>query len=134
MKTYRMPAMRTRLLAPVIVAGALVLTACGGGSSDSGSTTPVDADVVVRAVDPLAWDAATYTATAGEVTIAAQNDSSQPHNLHVLDASNTEMGVALDIPSRGDVETATVTLAAGSYSLICTIPGHTNMKATLNVS
>jgi plastocyanin len=126
--------MRFRLVAPVLVAGALALTACGGGDSGSESTTPVDADVVVRAVDPLAWDAATYTATAGEVTIAVRNDSSQPHNLHVLDAGNTEMGVALDIPSRGDVETATVTLAAGDYTFICTIPGHTNMKSTLTVT
>ena len=68
------------------------------------------------------------------MTIAAQNDSSQPHNLRMLDSSNTEMGVALDIPSRGDVQTETVTLTAGSYTLICTIPGHTNMKSTLTVT
>lgn len=127
--------MRIRLVAPLLAAGALALTACGGGGSGSDTTSaPVDADVVVRAVDPLAWDAATYTATAGEVTIAAQNDSSQPHNLRMLDSSNTEMGVALDIPSRGDVQTETVTLTAGSYTLICTIPGHTNMKSTLTVT
>jgi uncharacterized cupredoxin-like copper-binding protein len=39
-----------------------------------------------------------------------------------------------DIPSRNDAVTDTVTLSAGTYTLICTIPGHANMKSTLTVS
>ena len=129
--------MKIRLAVPAIAAAALALAACGGGSSsDSGSTAPLpaDADVVVKAVDPLAWDKKEYTATAGDVVIAVENDSSQPHNLRIVDSSDTQLPGALDIPSRGDVASETTTLVAGRYTLICTIPGHTNMKATLTVS
>ncbi len=128
--------MKIRLAVPAIAAAALALAACGGGSNDSGSTAPLpaDADVVVKAVDPLAWDKKDYTATAGDVVIAVENDSSQPHNLRIVDSSDTQLPGALDIPSRGDVASETTTLVAGSYTLICTIPGHTNMKATLTVS
>ncbi len=128
--------MKIRLAVPAIAAAALALAACGGGSNDSGSTAPLpaDADVVVKAVDPLAWDEKEYTASAGDVVIAVENDSSQPHNLRIVDSSDTQLPGALDIPSRGDVASETTTLVAGSYTLICTIPGHTNMKATLTVS
>lgn len=108
------------------------MSACGGG--DSSSTVPSDADVVVTAVEGIAWDKKDYTATAGEVKIAAVNNSSAPHNLHVLDSSNTDLGLKLDIPVKGREADGTLTLAAGTYTLICTIPGHANMKATLTVS
>ena len=128
-------AMRIRLVVPAIAAGALVLAACGGGDSGSdGTTAPIDADVFVRAVDPLAWDKADYTATAGDVVIAVENDSSQPHNLRIIGPDKAELPLALDIPSKGDVESGTSALTAGAYTLICTIPGHANMKATLTVS
>ncbi len=125
--------MKTRILVPVLLASGLGLAACGGGSSSSDATVPADADVVVRAVDGLKWDQDTYAATAGDVLIATINDSGQPHNLHISDATNTELPVALDIPSRGSVATGTYTLSAGTYTLFCTIPGHSNMRATLDV-
>jgi plastocyanin len=128
--------MKIRLIVPAIAAGALVLAACGGGSgSGSGGTSaPVNADVVVRAIDPLSWDKAAYTAKAGDDVIAAVNDSTQPHNLHIVAPDKTDLPLALDIPSKGDEKTATVTLVPGTYTIICTIPGHTNMKATLTVT
>lgn len=128
-------AMRIRLAVPAFAAGALVLAACGGGSSGSdGTSAPSNADVVVKAVDPLAWDKKDYTATAGEVVIEVDNQSSQPHNMHIVGPDSAELPVALDIPSKGDSESATVTLTPGAYTIICTIPGHTSMKATLTVS
>jgi cytochrome c oxidase subunit 2 len=128
--------MRLRHVAPALLVGALVLSACGGGDDDSsdGTTPPSDADVVVRAVDPLSWDKDEYSAAAGEVTIEVSNDSSQPHDLRVVDPSGTQLPLDLNIPSKGDVEQGTLTLTAGAYTLICTIPGHANMKSTLTVS
>ncbi len=125
--------MRTRLLPPALIAATIVLAACGGGSA-SDSTVPADTDVVVTAVEGLKWDASTYTAPAGQVSFAVTNRSSQPHNLHVLDASNTELVMESDIPSRGDTDAGALTLQACTYTLICTIPGHANMKATLTVN
>jgi plastocyanin len=127
--------MNIRLIVPAIAAGALVLAACGGGDSESdGTTAPVDADVVVRAVDPLEWDQETYTAASGDIVLSVQNDSGQPHNLRIIDPADVVLPLNLDIPSKGDVETGTVTLTAGDYTLVCTIPGHTNMRSTLTVS
>lgn len=126
--------MKIRLLAPVLLAGALGLAACGGGSSSSDATIPADAGLVVTAIDGLKWDQATYTATAGKVLIAVENSSGQPHNFHVADADGTELAKALDLPSRGTVATETLDLAAGSYTVFCSIPGHSAMRSTLEVS
>jgi plastocyanin len=126
--------MTFRALAPLVLAGALGLAACGGGSSSSGDTIPADADVVVKAIDGIKWDQPTYSATAGEVKIAAVNVSSLPHNLYIVAADGTQLPDWLDLTSRGKVKTETITLAAGDYTLICTVPGHANMKAILQVS
>jgi plastocyanin len=125
--------MRTRALTPLLVAGALALAACGGGGSASEATVPADADLTVTAIEGLAWDASTYSAPAGEVTIAVVNNSSQPHNLYIVDSSGVQLPDVWNIPSRGTIAVDTVTLEAGTYTLICTIPGHGNMKAELTV-
>ncbi|MEZ5247724.1 MAG: plastocyanin/azurin family copper-binding protein [Ilumatobacteraceae bacterium] len=124
---------RPFVLAGVVAASAVGLAACGGDDGGSSGTT-LPADLTVRAVDGLRWDAESYTATAGDVVIAVENDSSLPHNLHIVAADGTELPQVFDIPSRGDVESGTVTLSAGAYTLICTIPGHANMRSDLTVS
>jgi plastocyanin len=127
--------MSTRAFLPLLVAGALGLAACGGGDSGSSdATVPSDADLTITGVEGLMWDAPSYTATAGEITIAVVNDSSQPHNLHIVDSGGVQLPDIWNIPSKGSIDTRTVTLAAGTYTLICTIPGHVNMKAELTVS
>jgi len=128
--------MKLRALAAVPFL-ALALVGCGSGSdsANSAATAPADA-VVITAIEGIAWDAKTYAATAvdGKVEIAAKNDSSLPHNLHLLDSTNTDVGVSLAINNKGDIETKSVTLKAGTYQVICTIAGHGNMKATLTVT
>ena len=125
---------RTLLLVPFV---ALSVAACGsgGGGSGSGETVPANA-TVITAIEGIAWDAKTYTAASvdGKVTLALKNDSSLPHNLHLLDAENVDQGVALDVKARGDTHTLSYTLAPGNYQVICTIAGHGNMKATLTVT
>jgi plastocyanin len=127
--------MKTRAFASALLVGTFALAACGGGSSsDSGSDTTVPADLTVTAVDGLRWDATEYTATAGDVTIAVVNDSTLPHNLHIVAPDGTQLPEIFDIPSKGTEASDTVALTAGTYTLICTIAGHASMKATLTVS
>ena len=57
-----------------------------------------------------------------------------PHNLHLLDAENVDVGIALEVAGRNQVDTKSVALQPGAYQVICTITGHGNMKATLTVS
>ena len=126
---------RTLVTVPFI---ALSLVGCG--SSDSGSGTSSGATVpantlVVNAIEGIAWDAKSYVATAvdGKVSIAIENDSSLPHNLHLLDSDNVDVGLVLNVAKRGDIHSDDYPLAPGTYQVICTIAGHGNMKATLTV-
>jgi plastocyanin len=125
--------MRLRSLI-TLPAVALALTACGSSSGGGSDTIPPNA-TVIRAIEGISWDAKSYTATAvdGKVTLSLKDQSTVPHNLHLLDSDNVDMGVALDVSGNGDVHTATVSLAPGTYQVICTIAGHGNMKATLTV-
>ncbi len=125
------------MLTIVAAAGAaLVLAACGGGEDNSsGGTTPAGVDVEVIAVDGIAWNASTYNAEAGEITIFSRNASSLPHNLHIQN-TNGDAAVKefIDLPSRGADGSITVTLEPGDYRIVCLIPGHQNMNALLRVA
>ena len=128
---------RTLVAVPFI---ALSLVGCGSSDSGSGSGTSSGATVpantlVVKAIEGIAWDAKSYVATAvdGKVSIAIENDSSLPHNLHLLDSENVDVGLALNVAKRGDIRSDDYPLAPGTYQVICTIAGHGNMKATLTV-
>ena len=126
----------TPILIPLVAAGALGLSACGGDddSSSSDDTTASEFDLEVVALDGIKWEKDEYSVAAGDITAALRNTSSLPHNLHVIDADGVENPQILEAPSRGDVDSGDYTLEAGTYTLICSIPGHSNMKATLTVS
>ena len=121
------------LVAPLVAVGLAALSACGGSSTTPG-TVPADADVVVRAVDGIAWDADEYTATAGDgsVKIYTVNDSGVAHNLYVLDG-NAPVGDFIDLPKRGSDGALVYELQPGEYRIVCTIPGHNNMNSKLTV-
>ena len=123
---------RTLVSAPFVVLG---LVSCGSDDSGPVATAPAGA-TVVTSIEGIAWDAKTYSATSvgGKVTIALVNDSSLPHNLHLRDAEDVDVGLALSARKRGEVHTESYTLAPGTYEVICTIAGHGNMKATMTVT
>lgn len=110
---------------------ALLGTACGddGGSDAEGPKASGDADVVVVATD-LAFDAETYTAEEGSVTIEYIQDGQVPHTLVIEDKSNFKLSVNGEERDTGDV-----LLEAGDYTIYCDIPGHrqAGMEATLTV-
>jgi plastocyanin len=124
---------RALVTVPLVALALFGCSSSGDGKSDA--TVPAGA-TLIKAIEGIAWDAKTYTATAvdGKVTISLRDDSSLPHNLHLLDSDNADMGVALTVEGRGDVHTDTLALKPGTYQVICTIPGHNNMKATLTVN
>ena len=63
-----------------------------------------------------------------------RNQSSIGHNLYILSADGTQNPSHVDLPQKGKSSTETVDLTPGTYTVICKIPGHGNMKATLTVS
>lgn len=127
--------MSTRFFTSIAAVAVLALGACGGERASSG-TAPATADLVVRAVDGIAWDAKAYTATStdGSITLYAGNDSTLPHSLQVLDKDGKKVGALVDLSSPGSSKTVEVALTPGSYRIICEVAGHTNMNSTLTVS
>lgn len=122
-------------VATLLAVGALLtISACGGDGASAG-TAPAGVDVEVRAIDGIAWNAASYTATAtdGSITLFGANDSSLPHNIFVVDADGNDVGTSIDLPTRGSSGTLDVQLAPGEYRIVCRIPGHTNMDSALTV-
>jgi plastocyanin len=127
------------LAAPLLVTAALSFAACGDDddSADPGSPASAPAaagGVVVTGLDGIKWDAKSYTATAGDVPITLRNQSSLAHTLAVLAADGTKIGEELKTGSRGDEQTGTYSLVAGTYTIICTVAGHGGMKADLVVT
>ncbi|MEO7555321.1 MAG: cupredoxin domain-containing protein [Acidimicrobiales bacterium] len=115
-----------RAVAVVVVA--FVPAACGGGSTASSSSSgSAPADVTIDAAN-LAFGSSSYTAKAGDFTIALDNQDVVEHNVTLTDGNKllVEAGAKKKV-------TRSVTLAAGTYNVYCTIPGH-NMKATLTVT
>ena len=117
---------------PFLVAIGL-LTSCGGGTSAPAETLPAGA-MVVKAVSGLRFDAAAYgPVKAGEVLIGYSNEDSVRHTL-ILAQDNTKVAnFKLVVGARGSVDSGTVNLDAGTYQVICDVPGHGNMRATLTV-
>jgi plastocyanin len=115
---------------------ALALVGCSSSGGGKASATVPAGATLIKAIEGISWDAKSYTATAvgGKVSLALEDDSSLPHNLHLLNADGVDQGIALDVQGKGDVHSADVALAPGNYQVICTIAGHGNMKATLTVN
>ena len=114
------------------VAVAIALSACSS-STATPETLPATVDLEVRAVSGLKFDKAAYEATAGDIEIGYVNDDTIRHTLVVVEGDTKVGTLELQVNKRGDVDTGTINLPAGSYSVFCTVPGHQNMKADLTV-
>jgi plastocyanin len=122
----------TRRSLVVSLVAALLLTACGGGTATP-VEVPVTVDLEVRAKPGLRWDATSYTAAAGEIEVALVNDDSMRHTLVVIEDETIISGFELEVNRKGDIDTGTITLEPGSYTIFCTVPGHQNMRSELIV-
>jgi hypothetical protein len=104
----------------MVVAAALVTSACGG--SGGGSTADPVADGVLRVVadDTQDFDADAYRATAGEITVEYMLAGFQEHTL-VIEGREDEMRLAVE---NDGTDTGTIFLEPGRYILYCDVPGH----------
>ena len=131
------------------LASAVVLSACGstGGGGNGGGSA-----LNVNMLDTLKFDPATLSGGTG-VSVNVKNSGAQQHNFVVVKAED-ENRVATEAAAKngdatgitgvlaggkpvagGGSETVTISAPAGSYSFICTIPGHyqAGMKGTLTI-
>lgn len=145
--------------AGVAVVAAVALTACGGGGGGGGGGAAGAGPLAIGSDgENLAFDKTSVDAAAGDIEIAFKNNSAaQQHNLVVVKGGDDvaakvdEAGIAAGPPNyvpEGDTnvaghtamlngggsETIKVNLPAGTYTYICTFPGHyPAMKGVLNV-
>ena len=129
-----MKLLRTRSALALATPLVALLGACGGGG-DSGPVDTVPAGaLVVKAVPSLRFDAETYgPVPAGEVTFGYVNEDSVRHTLILAKDGVKVPNFKLEIVKDGDVDSGTVTLEAGTYEVICDVPGHSAMVAELTV-
>jgi plastocyanin len=88
---------------------------------------------LAAAESELKFDTTELTSKPGKVTIDFNNPSTIPHNVEIEDESGKVLGGTETIA--GKEESATVELAAGTYTFFCSIPGHrqAGMEGTLVV-
>ncbi len=115
-----------------VVAVAVALSACSS-STATPETLPATVDLEVRAVSGLRFDKSAYEATAGDIEIGYVNEDTITHTLVVIEGDTKVGTLELQINKRGDTDFGSINLPAGNYVLLCTVPGHQNMKADLTV-
>ncbi len=115
-------------------ASVALLAACGGGGTSAPAETLPSGALVVTAVSGLRFDAKTYgPVPAGDIVFGYQNEDSIRHTLILAKDDTKVPNFKLVVAKKGDVDSGPVTLDAGTYTLICDVPGHGNMRASLTV-
>ena len=124
---------RTASLAAALLS-AVVVAGCGGGDTagDADRDVAGAADASTVAVvgrDDLTWDTEELSAASGPITVQLTCEPAVNHNLVI---EETDELVAECAP--GETVTGTVDLEPGSYTYVCTVPGHERtMRGTLTV-
>jgi plastocyanin len=115
-------------------ASVALLAACGGGGTSAPTETLPAGATVITAVSGLRFDAESYgPVTAGSIVFGYKNEDSIRHTLILAKDDTKVPNFKLVVDKKGDVDSGPVTLDAGTYTIICDVPGHSNMKATLTV-
>jgi plastocyanin len=111
-------------------------TAAATSSSAAAPSSGASSQIAIAA-NPggaLKFDKSSLTAKAGKVTIAFTNKAPLGHNFTIESPSGAK--VAATPTFNGGTKTVTATLKPGTYTFLCTVPGHAmaGMKGTLKVT
>ena len=123
--------MRKLGVALALVAVFAPVTACGG---DSGGGQPAGSTKV--SLTEFKFDPGTITVAHGNVVFWLVNTGNTSHDISIKDSSGNAVATS-ELVSPGDSKEFDVNnLAAGSYTIVCTQPGHeaSGMKGTLTVT
>jgi plastocyanin len=115
-----------------LVTALVLLAGCGDDDTADPQATPSGSEGAVTVVaEDIAFGADTYEADAGTVEFEYVNEGVIQHSL-VIEGNDD---FRLLVETRGDVDRGSVDLDAGSYVLVCDIPGHeqSGMVADLEV-
>ena len=110
---------------------AVLLAACGGRGQPGGTVPPPPGTTLTVEESEFKIVPQDLAARAGRLTFQIKNVGTVEHNFVVEGTA-----VKLESIQPGETQTAAVDLAAGTYRMVCTIPGHeeAGMVGTLEVS
>ena len=123
-----------RHLLPISVLAAAALAGCGGGGDDEpGRTATVPATGAIEVVaDEYSFDPETLVVEAGgseaELRISLRNAGALAHNLKLI-RDGSEVGGTPTFQG-GETRSGDVTLAPGTYEMVCTVGNHADLGMT----
>jgi plastocyanin len=126
--------MRKIAIALALFALLVAVAACGGSSGGAQPAGSTKVSMTEFKFDP--GTASPITVAHGKVVFWLVNTGNTSHDLSIKDSSGNTVGTS-ELVSPGDsVEFDVDNLAAGSYTIVCTQPGHeaSGMKGTLTVT
>jgi hypothetical protein len=91
------------------------------GSSNGGTSGVTEINAVLK---EWAIDMDQGEVSAGTVTFVVTNEGRMDHNLTVLDSNGIQMGGTPNFRGSAGAQTFEVTLAPGTYTIVCSLPGH----------
>jgi plastocyanin len=116
-----MPLVRTT----AALLAAAVLTGCGG----AGPTVQVRDQRAEIALDDFLIKPQNVRAQAGELTFSVTNEGRLGHNLRLRGGPGGEQVITTTLLP-GKAATESVTLAAGTYTMLCTVANHEQLGMT----
>jgi len=93
----------------------------GASTDSSGSTSSATINAVLK---EWAIDLSQKEVAAGKVTFSVTNEGRMQHNFTVLDSNGTDIGHTSTFASSEGPQTLEVELKSGTYTVICSLPGH----------
>jgi uncharacterized cupredoxin-like copper-binding protein len=125
---------RPALAATAALSLALVLAACGGTASPSGTAAPLPSGTIGIVAAEYAFTPSTVSVPAGEVRFSVRNGGTVEHEFEIFKGDTVVDEIEGLVP--GLTKTLTVTLAAGDYTFMCKLSGHDQlgMKGTISVT
>lgn len=110
----------------VSVAVAFALGACGGGGG--GKTADAANGAVTVSAEDIKFDITTINAPPGKLEVTLNEGGSLDHTFTIGDRIN------LKVSSSERTAKGSIDLKAGEkLTYVCTIPGHANMRGTIEV-
>jgi hypothetical protein len=111
------------------VAAAFALGACGGGGGGGNSIDAVDGEVTITAKD-IYYDYTTINAEPGPLEVTLNEGGSLDHTFTIDKVIDLRVNSKDERTAKGSID-----LKAGDkLTYVCTIPGHANMRGTIEVN
>lgn len=94
-----------------------------------GLAAPAPARTILIKAREFVFEPKEVTTRAGEVTFDIKNEGSIEHNFIIEDSAQKRVA-QIAVIEAGKTEDVKVTLRAGTYALICNLPGHKDAGMT----